>query len=177
MEEIWKDVIGYEGLYQVSNLGTIKSLSRTRKNHTNGIACVKERMLNPSTSNGYKCVQLRKNCSGKFIAVHRLVALMFLNNTEDKPTVNHIDGNKLNNVVSNLEWATYTENNIHAIKNKLRLIIGEDHFAASFSDNEVIELRKIIDSGLYTQRSIANAYSIKESVVSKIKTRATWKHI
>ena len=110
--EIWKDVQDYEGLYQVSNLGRVKSLSN-RSNHKN------ELILKPAVVQGYKKVNLYKKSIGKIFPVHRLVAVAFIENPMNKEMVNHIDGNKLNNCIDNLEWNTAKENTIHAIKNKL----------------------------------------------------------
>lgn len=78
------------------------------------------RLLDPSGTSGYKEVLLYLNNKPKYVTIHRLVALAFLSNPENKPTVNHKDGNKLNNYVGNLEWATYQENNKHAILTGLR---------------------------------------------------------
>ncbi len=117
INEIWKDVKGYEGLYQVSNLGRAKSLGR--KNCSN--ICLKDKILNPSLDhkNGYKRVCLCRNNNEKRVGIHRLVAEVFIPNPENKPCVNHKDGNKLNNRVDNLEWCTAKENNQHAIKTGL----------------------------------------------------------
>ena len=114
MEEIWKDIKGYEGYYQVSNLGRVKSLSRKQRNWRCEFV-TKEKILNPYyDTHGYRVVSLRKNNTNKKISVHRLVGKAFIPNTENKPEINHIDGNKENNVVTNLEWVTYSENLIHA---------------------------------------------------------------
>lgn len=101
--EVWKDIKGYEGLYQVSNFGRVKSLFRYKKILK---LCKSE--------SGYLCVNLYKNKKMKRITVHRLVAENFIN----KPTleVNHKDGNKENNFISNLEWVTTKENIIHRFK-------------------------------------------------------------
>ncbi len=100
MKEIWKDVENYEGLYQVSNLGRVKSL-------------ITNKILKPDIGL-YKVVRLYKNKKGKRVYVHRLVASSFIINSDNKPMVNHIDGNKLNNKIENLEWVTCQENNRHA---------------------------------------------------------------
>lgn len=94
MEEIWKDIENYEGLYQISNLGRIKSLK-----------CGKEKLKKPSNNGrGYLQVCLRKNCERKNFMVHRLVAQAFLSNPNNLPQVNHKDENPHNNCVYNLEW-------------------------------------------------------------------------
>nr|DAK61906.1 MAG TPA: homing endonuclease [Caudoviricetes sp.]DAM24317.1 MAG TPA: homing endonuclease [Caudoviricetes sp.] len=119
MVEIWKDIKGYEGLYQVSNLGRVKSLSIYRKNSVCEYYS-KEKILKPlKDKGGYLNVRLWKNKKGKTIKIHRLVACNFLENTENKRDVNHINGIKTDNRVSNLEWATRSENIQHAFKNNL----------------------------------------------------------
>lgn len=114
MEEIWKDIEGYEGLYQVSNMGRIKSLERYKENHGK-LQKVEEKIKTINIKNsGYQFVQLYKNNKYKNLMVHRLVAQAFIPNVNNKPQINHIDGNKLNNNVTNLEYCTNSENNKHA---------------------------------------------------------------
>lgn len=103
MKEEWRDIIGYEGLYKISNLGNVYSYKYNR--------CLK-----PS-GDDYLHVSLSKNKKVRPHNIHRLVAQAFIPNPENKPQVNHIDGNKCNNKVGNLEWVTATENTIHAYNN------------------------------------------------------------
>lgn len=114
MEEVWRDVKGYEELYQVSNLGRVKSLARKSKRNT-----FKEKMLKQRLSAyGYLVLALYKNNIQRKFAVHQLVAAAFIENPNSKPTVNHIDENKTNNHAENLEWATYKENANHGTRNE-----------------------------------------------------------
>lgn len=117
MEEIWKDIEGYEGKYQVSNLGKVRSLDRKTGNHPR-----KGKVLKPCANrNGYLAVNLyNKNTNREARSIHRLVAQTFIANPDCKPEVNHKDGNKQNNRVSNLEWCTGSENKIHAHKTGLK---------------------------------------------------------
>jgi hypothetical protein len=101
IKEKWKDVVGYEGVYQVSTIGRVKRIDSGKILR---IAIRKD---------GYATVSLWKNNIGKSFCVHRLVALSFLENPEGKPMVNHIDSNKSNNNISNLEWCTRCENAKH----------------------------------------------------------------
>jgi len=108
MEEIWKDISGYETYYQVSDCGRVRRL-RTK----NGVSKVTIRRLRKEWT-GYVSCCLSVNHCEKVFKVHRLVAMAFIDNIENKPFVNHKDGNKSNNVMSNLEWVTKSENEKHA---------------------------------------------------------------
>ena len=117
--EIWKDISNYEGLYQVSNLGNIRSLNRYT-NGRNSKRLIKGKILKVfKDKDGYMNVNLYKNAEIKQFKVSRLVAQAFIPNIDNKPQVNHIDGNRYNNQVSNLEWCTSRENNLHAFRNNL----------------------------------------------------------
>lgn len=105
MKEIWKDVVGYEGLYQVSNYGNVRGVAR-RVSTWNAHKTLQQHLLKPCNRNGYLYVTLQK----KILAVHRLVAAAFIPNLEYKPQVNHKNENKADNRVENLEWVTAKEN-------------------------------------------------------------------
>lgn len=118
--EIWKDIYGYERLYQISNYGRVKSLPRITNRKSGRILSVRERvMANIISADGYLRIKLCKNNIQKIMSIHRLVAIAFIANPKNKPQVNHIDGNKLNNKLENLEWVTAKENSQHAILNGL----------------------------------------------------------
>lgn len=112
MDEEWRDIAEYEGKYQISNYGRVRSLSRlVRKLH--GLRNLCGRILTPTRSGFYMAIMFgdrRKQL------VHRLVARAFIPNPQLKPCVNHINGDKYNNHISNLEWVTYSENEIHSYK-------------------------------------------------------------
>ncbi len=118
-EEIWKDIPDYEGIYQVSNLGNVKSLDRKtlvlRGTNKSFYCTYKGKEIKPKIStDGYYFVNACKNGKQKPLYYHRLVALLFIPNPENKLEVNHIDGNKGNNCITNLEWCTNKENVRHA---------------------------------------------------------------
>lgn len=106
VNEVWKDIPEYEGLYQVSNLGRIKSVERKVDKYHH----VKERILKPSLSKGYYKLNLSKDFKNKTIYVHKLVAKTFIDNIKNYPCVNHKNENKLDNSVDNLEWCTHLYN-------------------------------------------------------------------
>ena len=117
MEE-WKDIQGYEGLYQVSNLGRVKSLERRVCNHNNGATrLIREQIITPTDNgNGYKIVGLHLKRKRQNKYVHRLVAEHFLEKPSGKDFVNHIDYDKSNNAVANLEWCTQIENVAYSVE-------------------------------------------------------------
>jgi len=119
-EEEWRDIKGYEGLYQVSNIGRVKSLERTVPRKNGRRQTIRERILKPSTDrDGYlRVVLCNSNGNRKTFKVHRLACEAFHENPEDKPCVNHIDEKKTNNTVSNLEWCTVKENINHGTHNE-----------------------------------------------------------
>ncbi len=116
MEEIWKDIGGYENLYQVSNLGNVRSTVRMVGNRAYGGKLLRQ----TDRGNKYLCVDLSKKCVSKLHSTHILVAKAFIENPQNLPQVNHIDGNKQNNHVSNLEWSNASMQAIHAFKLGLR---------------------------------------------------------
>jgi len=117
MVKIWKDIKGYEGYYQISNTGQVKSIFRKVPNKLNRVQVYKEKILKPTkTSNGYYMIDLYDNKNNrKKHSIHRLVCFAFVENTNNNYRyVNHKDGNKLNNNYLNLEWCTSSQNNKHA---------------------------------------------------------------
>ena len=131
--EIWKDIKCYEGLYQISSYGRVKSLSRKLRyiQSNNGkelFRISKERILNLKNVKGYNAITLCKNGINKQFRICRLVALNFIDNPQNKTQVNHIDCNKKNDNVNNLEWVTPSENMKHAYENNLtKVFYGSDN--------------------------------------------------
>ena len=139
--EIWKDIEGFEGLYQVSNLGRTKSLNY---NHTK-----KEKILKPSLNEkGYLLVNLYKEGKGRSYLVHRLVAQAFIPNPEDKPQVNHKDEDKTNNKVENLEWVTSKENiNYGTRTERMAKSQSKPIYGINIKTNERIEFPSTMEAG------------------------------
>lgn len=123
MQEIWKDVPGYEGIYAVSNLGEIKSLSHDVIRNNGRKYRVNERIKAQISNNGYKMVRLQKEGKGRLFMVHILVALAFIPNSENKPFIDHINTDRADNRVTNLRWVTRLENE----RNPLTMKKKRDH--------------------------------------------------
>lgn len=131
-------------------------------------------------SHGYHRVKItfdgRKD--NRLVSVHRLVASAFISNPENKPDVNHIDGNKSNNNVSNLEWCTKSENIQHAINHGLKLpTYGENHGMTKYTEEQIIEICKLLESGVYTIKDIIEMTGVSYNCISHIIRRNTWTRI
>ena len=118
MNEIWHPCVGYETHYEVSNLGNVRSIERYANNgHNNGFRKLPLKVLKPALGKaGYLLVTLSVDNTQSSQNVHRLVARAFIQNETNKPQVNHKDGNKENNNINNLEWATASENGLHSFR-------------------------------------------------------------
>lgn len=164
MNEVWKDIKGFRGLYQVSNTGKVKSLryNKILKFSING--------------KGYLQVQFTVNYKFTTFKVHRLVAQAFIPNPENKPEVNHKDGNKLNNNDWNLEWNTTLENNLHARKTGLsKFLRGEDSSNVKLTEKEVLQIRK--SKNKKSSVELANIFNVTKENIRHILNNKTWKHI
>jgi hypothetical protein len=162
--EIWKPLKNYEVLYEISNLGRVRSLIKK------GNSLYKIKKTNMDVSTGYINIQLRKNNIPLTKRVHRLVAETFIPNLDNKPIVNHIDGNKKNNRVDNLKWVTYSENTLHSFKLGLqKKIFGNNNYITKIKDEDVLKIRELIKEGK-TNRDIAKLYKVNPSQISRIKT-------
>lgn len=118
MKEIWKDIDGYEGYYQISNYGRVKSLDRLVTRNDGVVQFKKGIIKQPkNSSDGYNLITLSKNGESKTIGIHILVAKHFIDNPDNLPEVNHIDFNRKNNIVTNLEWVTHQDNIKHSSDN------------------------------------------------------------
>lgn len=142
MIELWREINGYNGLYLVSDLGRVKSASKKWRSGNGKIDTKPETILKQSVVGGYLQVTLSLNGKSSMFKVHRLVAIAFIDNPENKPEVNHIFGNKLDNRSIVLEWVTSTENKLHAYRSRLRVSpVGQSHHKSKLVLN--------IDNGVY----------------------------
>lgn len=144
MEEIWKDIKGYEGFYMVSNKGRVKSVDRkviTRNRWGEVEKNFKGKIISPTLckKTGYYHVVLNNSDKGKTFKVHRLVAIAFLENKDNLPQVNHKDENKKNNCVDNLEWCTAKYNSNYGTKAK-RAAMVQSKRVAQMKNDETIEI-------------------------------------
>ena len=166
--EIWKDIQGYEGLYQVSNIGNIKSLDRTvGENRTPYLK--KGRILKAWKYNGYLCVNLCGEGKNVKLKVHRIVAETFIDNPKNKKEVNHINGNKTDNRVENLEWCSHKENIQHAFRTGLRKT-GTNATNSKLSVDDINYIIKNIrlKSHKYGARAMARKYNVCYSTITQI---------
>lgn len=172
--EIWKNIMGFEGLYQISNLGRVKSLPKQCQVKSGCFRITKEKILKMQVNKnrgGYIEVVLYLDKKPYTKKVHRLVAEAFLEDI-GLNEVNHIDGDKSNNVVSNIEYCTRSYNNQHAYDTGLKLK-GENHCRAKLTEKEIIEIREL--KGKLYQKEIAKKYCISQANVSLIHNYINWK--
>lgn len=167
MVEIWKDVIGYEGLYRISNLGNVYSNSRRGSGGART-----GRILKPKIDgSGYMFVNLQYKGSRKYMKIHRLVALHFLDNPDNKPQVNHIDFNRTNNIVTNLEWCTVSENIKHSWNNNRGYNPlhkpGLDHPNTIYDSIKIKDMVYMRNSGM-TYQKIAKIFGCSHSTVQRL---------
>ena len=164
--EEWKEIEGFEG-YHISNLGRVKSFKRYAEGKIMSLNMTKQ---------GYYHVILYSNKILKGMKVHRLVASAFIPNPENKPQVNHIDGDKSNNCVNNLEWSTASENQFHAIELGLSTSCkGMKHGRSKLTEELVIE---ILERGKWSSyETIAKYYGVDRKTIEDILKRKRWKYI
>jgi len=177
-KEIWKDVVGYEKYYMVSNLGRVKSKDRT----INRTGCkqfmLKGRIKKQSIDvYGYYFVGFYVGVP-KTMKVHRLVAIAFIANPKNKEQVNHKDFNRKNNILENLEWVTNQENAHHSYLagRKKNINLGEKHPHAKLTENKVMEIRKLKKSGVLNY-ILAKKYKVTASNINSVVNYKTWKDI
>lgn len=177
MTEIWKDIEGYEGFYMASYSGKIKSLDRFVNCNKGSKQPKKGKILKPFLNRkGYPIVDVPMNGLRKTISVHILITKTFVPNPENKPQVNHKDGNKLNSAAWNLEWCTNKENITHASINGLLIRPkGEKHSLAKLTEKQVIEIRSLQNK--MKRKDIAIKFNVGRSNIDMILANQTWRHL
>lgn len=182
MAEIWKDIDGYEGSYQVSNLGRVRSLTRTVKTRGGTRQIEAREKVVHKMKIGYVGVNLSLSGKNKLFYVHRLVAQAFIDNPTGKPQVNHKDFNRENNNVDNLEWVTYAENNKHAWgkrgrePSKLCTCVGEEKPNSVLTNEQAKEVVRLLHDGV-SPKKISEKLGASIKAIYKISQGKNWKHL
>jgi hypothetical protein len=161
MEELWSEII--EDNYLVSSLGKVYSITKDKL------------MKTRFDKQGYEVLVLHTKNGAVNRSVHRLVAKAFIPNPCNLPMVNHIDGDKTNNMVCNLEWSTSSRNNQHAFDTGLRKS-GENHHKAKLSEQDVRDIQVMLSEGM-PQRAIAKYFPVGRTTIAKIAKGQIWRHL
>lgn len=165
-DEIWKDIVALDGCYQASNMGRIRNKKTKR---------IKALIFDGhyyKFGYDYSINKVRKR---GWYRVHKAVAETFIENPENKPTVNHIDGDKSNNSVQNLEWATHKEQSVHAT-NVLKKNCGESNYNAQYTNDQVLEMRNLYESGCDLDL-LKEMFGGRKSNIRRIVKYERWKNI
>lgn len=165
MEE-WREIPGWEGLYEVSNMGNVRSLDRRC---SSGKFCKGQILAKRYDNSGYTQVGLCRSSTVKWMKVHRLVAMAFLPNPENKPQVNHLNGIRDDNRLGNLEWCTCSENHRHAFdvlgKKPSRSTLGKPAWNRKLNEEQI----KAILADTRSQSKIAKDYGVCQQTISNLK--------
>jgi len=168
IEEIWKDVTGFPS-YQVSNLGRAKQLGKPHSKYN------QDKILKLHDTRKYYGITLFSKSGSKQVSIHRLIAVEFIPNPENKPQVNHKNGIKLDNRPENLEWVTSKENMVHAVATGLHNMRGEKSTSAKLSKKQALKIKSL----RYKTSSmvLAKKYNVDRTTIWKIQKRITWSHL
>ena len=176
--EIWKLIQGYEGLYEVSNIGRVKSFQKNNSNKSKTDFTI----INPFIQKkGYFRISLSKNSCRKKYLIHRLVAQAFIPNPNNLPQVNHKNNDKSNNKIENLEWMTNLDNTKHAWKNGFKnrdcYPRGEKHYLTKLNNEIVKEIKQNYIPYKFGPAKLSEKYKIKKGCIKNIIYGKSWKHV
>jgi hypothetical protein len=179
-QEVWVDIKGFEGSYQVSNLGRVKSLARRVKINygIDNYRPFPEKIMKPFIVNKkYYGLIIYKDKKYHHVVIHRLVAQHFITNPDNLPVVNHLDNNGFNNHVSNLEWTTVMGNTQHAIAIGALKLKGEDNPMAKYNKALVLKIREMYSVEKMRICNIARQLDLPTKYIDLIVHRKRWKHL
>ena len=176
-QEIWKDIPGYEGFYQVSNCGRVRSVTHiiVMRNGCMRTIYSKLLILHEGGANKYLQAYLHRDGKVQNHLVHRLVAKMFIGNIAEGYEVNHKNANVQDNHVDNLEIVTHQENINHSIRNNLFKAYGENHYKSKITNKQADEIRLRYKEGGITQKELGKLYGLPQTSVFKIVHYLTYK--
>lgn len=177
MQEIWKPVSGFESLYEVSNLGRVRSLDRVCVGPSGRERRRKGQLMRQTLTDGYFVIRMFSAEGSKIHRIHRLVATEFCRKTEGCDVINHKDGVKTNNHADNLEWTTVRGNTIHSYENGLQSgRKGSRHHKAILTEDDVRSIIKSLKAGT-PQKHIAKIYGVTNGSITNINTGKQWGHV
>jgi hypothetical protein len=170
LKERWKDVVGYEGWYQVSSLGRIKRVKQLAGARAGRI------LKQKSNDRGYLRIALYKYNKKRYYFVHRLVANAFIGLSPKGYQINHKNGIKTDNTPKNLEWVTAKENSIHATYT-LGYSLGEKNPNAKLTNSKTLKIKKFLSKRIYKHREIARMFGVSKQIIDRISTKNTWSYL
>lgn len=182
--EIWKPIVGisdgfYDGLYEVSNLGRFKMLPRLL-NCIRGMRVTKEKITTGSNAHGYRRIILKKDRIRKQIDIHVLVARAFIKNPNpDKfKMINHLNSDRADNRVENLEWCDAKRNAKHAYEaGRLKITRGSDRSTAILNEDKVVAIRLLYNTGKFSYWKLASLFNIGQTTIQGIINGTKWAHV
>jgi len=181
LEEIWKPIKGFEEFYLITKDGNIKSVERQICLKTHSYIRREQDIIQAKSLDGYYRIKLYNNTKKtKTISTHRLVALTYLNNPNNYLEINHIDGNKTNNNVTNLEWCSKEQNVKHAYDTGLKKrenYVGEACVFSKLTEQQVLSIREEYKTGTTSYPKLSKKYNTVIGNIESIINRKTWKHV